>query len=75
MTQPVGQPPELTNPDHCRCGGVGRVIDSRSRNGYRQRRHCCQACGRRWNSYQTTIHPKRLHISPTTSSMFASKQP
>jgi len=51
----------LPPPDVCeRCGVDSMIVDTRPGRGYRRRRHRCPACGRRWNSYETRIHPARL---------------
>jgi transcriptional regulator NrdR family protein len=50
----------LRDPHRCHCGTRSQVISTRRYRGYRSRRHKCPTCGKRWSTYETTIHPKRL---------------
>lgn len=48
------------DPMQCRkCGGRGKVIDTRKCVGYRRRRHACERCGLRWNSFVSLLNPKK----------------
>ncbi len=58
---------KLPSPDYCKhCGRRGKVIDSRAKEEdgvfFRRRRHFCEPCGWRWNSYQTVLDPRRITI-------------
>lgn len=51
----------LPDPERCpRCKTKGRVIKSRRLPGWRKRRRKCPECGKRWNTYETTINPRRI---------------
>mgnify|MGYP000845587951 CR=1 FL=1 len=69
-TDPKGSPrprPRLLDPDTCRaCGARGRVINTRRYPEYRRRRHECPCCGRRWNSYETRLNPRKIHLVEAT---------
>ncbi len=69
-------PLALPSPDVCQCGGQSKVIDVRAqdghlRSGWLWRRRECLACGARWNTWESILHPRRLrrfledrHIDP-----------
>lgn len=55
---------KLRDPEICpTCHRKGRVIDSRRRVGYRRRVHRCGSCKVTWESFQSTINPRRVHAA------------
>jgi hypothetical protein len=66
MTMPEPSPRRrpalhLPDPERCReCGAKGYLVDTRTRIGYRYRRHECPQCRLRWSSWQMVVNPRRL---------------
>lgn len=59
---------KLPDPQRClKCGGRGRIVDTRMKEGFRKRRRWCK-CGHKWNSYETLIDPRRLRAQPKAAS-------
>lgn len=59
----------LPCPETCKkCGGESEVQDTRlTKQGYRYRRRVCTGCGRRWNTYETLLNPRRIVPPKTTA--------
>lgn len=49
------------DPYRCReCSAIGRVVDSKARQGFRWRRHHCLRCGYRWSSWHSLINVAKV---------------
>lgn len=50
----------VDDPERCeKCGGRGKVVESRHEGNYRRRRRQCPKCGHTWTSYES-----RLNVQP-----------
>lgn len=75
QARPRHVPVKLPDPERCRhCNRKGRVIESRRQQGYRRRRHQCDACNWRWSSFQSVINPSKVKIRRRDTSQVAPEQ-
>jgi hypothetical protein len=55
---------KLRDPEICpSCQKKGCVIESKKRVGYRRRVHRCGRCKVQWESFQSTINPRRVRAA------------
>lgn len=45
---------------NCQCGGDTRVVDSRARGKYVERRRVCEACGQRFPTWEVSKRPDHI---------------